>query len=142
MILNVSSYSIPVVDAIRNAAIKRTQLIYPLNSAESGTLYERRPITRLEETFSATNFRGLSEQMSLQYDVDGDGNKDALYITENGTLAAKQINSSFQISDDPFWEYVSPRTVFEFEVLSLNSDDKPDLILRHGTSTTLLVASP
>ena len=142
MILNVSSYSIPVVDAIRNAAIKRTQLIYPLNSANSGTLYERRPITRLEETFSATNFRGLSEQMSLQYDVDGDGNKDALYITENGTLAAKQINSSFQISDDPFWEYVSPRTVFEFEVLSLNSDDKPDLILRHGTSTTLLVASP
>ncbi len=140
--LNVSSYSIPVVDAIRNAAIKRTQLIYPLSSTKSGSLYERRPITRLEETFSAANFRGLSEQMSLQYDVDGDGNKDALYVTENGTLAAKRINSSFQISDDPFWEYVSPRTVFEFEVLSLNSDDKPDLILRHGTSTTLLVASP
>ena len=142
VILNVSSYSIPVVDAIRNAAIKRTQLIYPLNSTTSGSLYERRPITRLEETFSAANFRGLSEQMSLQYDVDGDGNKDALYVTENGTLAAKRVNSSFQISEDPFWEYVSPRTVFEFEVLSLNSDDKPDLILRHGTSTTLLVASP
>ena len=141
-LLNVSSYSIPVVDAIRNAAIKRTQLIYPLNSAGSGSLYERRPITRLEETFSAANFRGLSEQMSLQYDVNGDGSKDALYVTENGTLAAKRVNSSFQISEDPFWEYVSSRTVFEFEVLSLNSDDKPDLILRHGTSTTILVASP
>ena len=142
MILNVNSYSIPVVDAIRNAAIKRTQLIYPLNSAESETLYERRPSTRLEETFSATNFRGLSEQMSLRYDVDGDGNNDALYITENGTLAAKRIDSTFQISEDPFWEYVSPRTVFEFEVLPLNDDDKPDLILRHGVSTTMLVSSP
>ena len=142
MILNVNSYSIPVVDAIRNAAIKRTQLIYPLNSAESETLYERRPSTRLEETFSATNFRGLSEQMSLRYDVDGDGNKDALYVTENGTLAAKRIDSTFQISEDPFWEYVSPRTVFEFEVLPLNDDDKPDLILRHGVSTTMLVSSP
>ena len=142
MILNVNSYSIPVVDAIRNAAIKRTQLIYPLNSAESETLYERRPSTRLEETFSAANFRGLSEQMSLRYDVDGDGNKDALYVTENGTLAAKRIDSTFQISEDPFWEYVSPRTVFEFEVLPLNDDDKPDLILRHGVSTTMLVSSP
>ena len=142
LILNVNSYSIPVVDAIRNAAIKRTQLIYPLNPNDSETLYDRRPTTRLEETFSATNFRGLSEQMSLRYDVDGDGNKDALYVTENGTLAAKRIDSSFQISDEPFWEYVSPRTVFEFEVLPLNEDGKPDLILRHGISTTILVSSP
>ena len=80
--------------------------------------------------------------MSLRYDVDGDGNKDALYITENGTLAAKLIDSSLQISDEPFWEYVSPRTVFEFEVLPLNEDSKPDLILRHGVSTTILVSSP
>tara|TARA_Y100001936_G_scaffold4295_1_gene3920 strand:- start:154 stop:642 length:489 start_codon:yes stop_codon:yes gene_type:complete len=142
LILNVNSYSIPVVDAIRNAAIKRTQLIYPLNPNDSGALYDRRPTTRLEETFSATNFRGLSEQMSLRYDVDGDGNKDALYVTENGTLAAKRIDSSLQISDEPFWEYVSPRTVFEFEVLPLNEDGKPDLILRHGVSTTILVSSP
>ena len=142
MILSVNSYSIPVFDAIRNAAIKRTQLIYPLNPIGSQTLYERRPSTRLEETFSATNFRGLSEQMSLRYDVDGDGNKDALYITENGTLAAKRIDSTYQISDNPFWEYVSPRTVFEFEVLALNDDDTPDLILRHGASTTVLVSSP
>ena len=142
LILNVNSYSIPVVDAIRNAAIKRTQLIYPLNPNDSEALYDRRPTTRLEETFSATNFRGLSEQMSLRYDVDGDGNKDALYVTENGTLAAKRIDSSLQISDEPFWEYVSPRTVFEFEVLPLNEDGKPDLILRHGVSTTILVSSP
>jgi len=86
--------------------------------------------------------RGQSEQMSLRYDVDGDGANDALYVTENGTLAAKQIGSDLRIADEPFWEYVSPRTVFEFEVLTLNDDNRPDLLLRHGRTTTLLVAQP
>ena len=80
--------------------------------------------------------------MSLKYDIDGDGVNDALYITENGTLAAKKIDASLRIADAPFWEYVSQRTVFEFEVLSLNTDKNPDLVLRHGTTTTLLVSSP
>jgi len=37
---------------------------------------------------------------------------------------------------------VSERNVFEFEVLHLNQDPQPDLLLRHGTATTILVASP
>ena len=41
--------------------------------------------------------------MSLKYDVDGDGRNDALYITENGTLAAKAIDADLTISDDAFW---------------------------------------
>ncbi len=141
-ILNVSYYTIPVVDAIRNASINRTQLLYSADAAEAGQLFARRPNSRLEESFSAANVRGLSEQMSLQYDVDGDGTNDALYVTENGTLAAKKINEQLQIAESPFWEYVSPRTVFEFEVLALNDDAIPDLVLRHGTTTSLLVATP
>lgn len=139
-ILNVSYYTIPIVDAIRNASINRMQLLYKADSAEEGQLFTRRPNSRLEESFSANNVRGLSEQMSLRYDVDGDGTNDALYITDNGTLAAKKINDQLQIADAPFWEYVSERTVFEFEVLALNNDADPDLILRHGTTTSLLVA--
>ena len=42
--------------------------------------------------------------MSLKYDVDGDGRNDALYITENGTLAAKAIDTDLTISNDAFWE--------------------------------------
>lgn len=141
-VLNVSYYTIPVVDAIRNASINRIQLLYGSDDAESGQLFNRRPDARLEESFSAANVRGLSEQMSLNYDIDGDGKRDALYVTENGTLAAKKIDQQLNIADQPFWEYVSPRTVFEFEVLQLNQDANPDLLLRHGSTTTLLVATP
>lgn len=141
-VLNVSYYTIPVVDAIRNASINRTQLLYVEDSSSPEQIFSRRPDSRLEETFSATNVRGLSEQMSLRFDVDGDGSKDALYITDNGTLAAKKIDAAMQIDSSPYWEYVSNRSVFQFEVLPLNADAIPDLILRHGTSTTILVGRP
>lgn len=141
-LLNVSYYTIPVVDAIRNASINRSQLLFGSEDAGENQFFNRRPNSRLDESFSAANVRGLSEQMSLQYDIDGDGRKDAIFVTENGTLAAKKINEDLSIESQPFWEYVSPNTVFEFQVLQLNQDEKPDLLLRHGTTTTFLVAAP
>jgi hypothetical protein len=141
-VLNVSYYTIPVVDAIRNASINRSQLLFGSDDADENQFFNRRPDSRLDESFSAANVRGLSEQMSLQYDIDGDGRKDAIFVTENGTLAAKKINEDLTIQSQPFWEYVSPNTVFEFQVLQLNQDSKPDILLRHGTTTTFLVAAP
>ncbi len=141
-VLSVNYYTIPVVDAIRNASINRVQLLYAADGSDSGRVFSNRPTSRFEESFSADNVRGLSEQMSLRYDIDGDGRKDALYITANGTLAAKRIGSDLQLAAEPFWEYVSPRTVFEFRVLNLNDDDRPDLFLRHGSTSTFLVAQP
>lgn len=146
--LSVSFYTLPIIDAIRSASINRTQLLYaPSTSApgEAGStaesaLFARRPSSQLIESFSAGNVRGLSEQMSLAFDIDGDGANDALYITERGTLAAKRIDDSLSIETDPFWEYVSDKTVFEFSVLNLNTDSTPDLILRHGNSITVLVS--
>lgn len=140
--LSASFYTIPVVDAIRSASINRTQLLFGSQESQPGQVFNRRPSSSLVEVFAADNVRGLSEQMSLKYDVDGDGRNDALYITGNGTLAAKTISTDLTISSGAFWEYVAPRTVFEFEVLSLNADERPDLILRHGRTTTLLVARP
>ena len=141
-ILSVNYYTIPVVDAIRSASINRIQLLYGHDQTETNQVFNRRPSMRLEESFSAANVLGLSEQMALNYDINGDGKADALYVTEKGTLAAKSINDDLSLSDSAFWEYISPRTVFEFEVLPLNNDSLPDLILRHGTSTSILVARP
>ena len=141
-LLNVSFYTIPVVDAIRNASITRSQMLFGSNSVEANQFFNRRADSKLDESFSASNVRGLAQQMSLQYDIDGDGRKDAIYITENCTLAAKRISNNLVIENEPFWEYVSSRSVFEFEVLALNQDQKPDILLRHGTATTILVAAP
>lgn len=141
-VLNVSYYTIPIVDVIRNASINRVQLMYGSDKVEPGQLFNRRPDTAMEESFSAADVLGLSGEMSMQFDVDGDGVNDALYVTKDGTLAAKKIDSKLRIADQPFWEYISSRTVFEFKVLQLNTDDNPDLMLRHGTTTTMLVAAP
>lgn len=141
-ILSVNYYTIPVVDAIRNASLNRIQLLFDRDNTDANLLFNRRPDTRMEETFSAANVRGLSEQLSLSFDVNGDGANDGLYITENGTIAAKKLDSTLAIADEPFWEYIAPRSVFEFEVLNLNEDQRPDLILRHGNTSTILVAQP
>lgn len=137
--LNVSYYTIPVVEVIRNTGIVRTQLIY---ARDSEGVFAGRPESRLEESFSASNVRGLTEQMSLREDVDGDNRPDALYITDEGAVAAKRIGENLRIADQPFWEYVPSRTVTGFDVVDLNKDDLPDLVLRHGTSYTILVSSP
>jgi hypothetical protein len=130
-ILSVNYYTVPVVDAIRSASLNRIQLLYGFDDIEGNQVFNRRPSMRLEESFSAANVLGLSEHMTLNYDVDGDGKADALYVTESGTMAAKSVNADLSLSEAPFWEYISPRTVFEFEVLALNNDALPDLILRH-----------
>lgn len=140
--LNVSYYTIPVVEAIRNASITRVNLIYENDIVDNALLFGRKPISRQEENFGVENIRGLAEQLSLDFDIDGDGTKDAVYITENGTLAAKKVHSDLTIAQDPFWEYILPKTVFEFKILRLNDDKVPDLILRHGTSITVLVSRP
>ncbi|MFK7865112.1 MAG: hypothetical protein AB8B95_12905 [Pseudohongiellaceae bacterium] len=141
-ILSANYYTIPVIDAIRNASLTRTQLLFNYSDDASTELFSRRPDAKIDETFSAANVRGLSEQLSLKYDVNGDNRVDALYITENGTIAAKAVEENLTIAAEPFWEYIATNTVFEFEVLNLNEDSQPDLILKHGNSTTVLVALP
>jgi len=140
--LSVSYYTIPVVEAIRNTSIVRTQLIYATNNDEDQGIFARRPSSRLDETFSADNVRGLAEQMSLRHDIDGDGKLDALYITAEGTLAARHIDTDFTILEQPFWQYTPNRSISGFFVTSLNGDSVPDLVLRHNSAVTLLVANP
>ncbi|PCH60855.1 MAG: hypothetical protein COC19_05350 [SAR86 cluster bacterium] len=139
--LNVSFYTIPIVDVIRNSSIIRTQLLFSA-SEDVQTVFKRRPDSRLEESFSAQNARGLAQQMSLTYDVNGDGIKDAVYITEEGGLAAKQINAELEIAAQPFWTYIPSQRILGFSIANLNQDGRPDLILSHASSHSLLVATP
>ena len=141
-VLAATYYAVPALEAIRNTGIQRVTLLYSSAGAEAGQLFARRPAMRLEENFSVDNVRGLAEPITLGHDLDGDGRSDALYVTERGTLAARRISDQLQIESEDFWEYVSPKSVFELDVESLNEDSVPDLILRHGAATTVLVSTP
>lgn len=141
-VLSVSYYTIPVVNAIRNTSIVRTQLLYGNNGNRELYRFNNRPDFRLEENFSASNIRGLSSPIMLDADLNGDGRIDALYLSDDGTLAAKAIDANLQFASAPFWQYVPQRTIIAFSVLDLNTDAIPDLLLYHSNTVTVLVSSP
>ena len=95
----------------------------------------------LEEKLSADTILGLSQDMNLQYDLNGDGSVDVLYRTSEGTLAAKRIGDNLRIEDEPFWQYVPERSFLSFTIEELNGDGKPDVVLRHTFATTILVST-
>jgi hypothetical protein len=139
--LSVSYYTIPVVAAIRDASIVRSLLLF--NHAATGpALFNNRPDFLLEETFSASTVRGLSSPIVLDADLDGDGRIDALHVTPAGALAAKRINSNLQFENQPFWQYVPTRSIARFRVMDMNNDGRPDLILDHSNTVTVLVSAP
>jgi hypothetical protein len=155
--LSISYYTIPIVGAVRNSSIVRTQLLYASNlSNNPGTgsggssagspgasqIFNSRPDFKLDETFSASSIRGLSQQIYLQTDLNSNGRLDALYLTSEGILAAKSIEASLRFADQPFWQYVPTRTITSFEVTDLNNDDMPDIILYHSNTASILVSAP
>jgi hypothetical protein len=137
--LSVSYYSIPVAANLRNPSITRSQLIF---GRGSGELFNNRPDSRLDENFSASNVRALSETIHLDADINGNGRRDALYITDEGTLAARAIDDNFRLANQPFWQYVPGRTILGLRVVDLNGDGRPDFLLQHSTTTTVLVSTP
>jgi hypothetical protein len=138
--LSVSYYTIPVINAVRNASIVRSQLLFSRGS--NGQLFNTRPDFKLDENFSADTVRGLSSQIEMQTDIDGDGRKDAVYVSNDGTLAAKAIDSSLRFADTPFWQYVPSRTILDFGIEDMNGDGIADLFLYHSTGLTILVSNP
>lgn len=138
--LSISYYTIPVVNAVRNASIVRSQLLF--TQSKGGAVFNNRPDFRLDQNFSADAVRGLSAQLNMQADIDRDGRRDMLYLSDEGTLAAKAIDATLRLSDKAFWQYVPTRTIVDFGTLDLNGDGVEDIYLNHSTALTLLVSSP
>lgn len=138
--LSVSYYTIPVVAAIRDASIVRTTLLFNASTTEG--VFNNRPDFMLEESFSANTVRGLSSPIMLDTDLDGDGRIDALYVTPEGALAAKRIGNDLRFDNTSFWQYVPNRSIASFRVHDINADGRPDLILDHSNTITVLVSAP
>lgn len=139
--LSISYYTIPVVNAVRNASIVRSQLLYASSTAP-GEVFTTRPAFKLDENFSADAVRGLSSQIHLQTDLDGDGRRDAIALSPEGAITARAIDASLQFADTPFWQHVPTRSVLRFDVQDMNGDGIADLLLYHSTAMTLLVSTP
>jgi hypothetical protein len=145
--LGVSYFSIPVLDALRNTSIQRTRLIFAniagagsAQTPEQNLLFSRRADYKLDESLSADNILSLTSFGNLQVDLDGDNRKDYLQIAGNGTLTAKAVNTNFQIETEAWWQYVPNHIVVGFTTEELNTDARPDIILRHSQHFTLLVS--
>ncbi|MDH7942255.1 VCBS repeat-containing protein [Pseudohongiella sp. SYSU M77423] len=138
--LSITYYTIPVVNAIRNASIVRSQLLY--GSATGAQVFNSRPDFRQDDSFSAQTIRGLTSPIHLQSDLDGDGRLDALYLTDAGVLTARRIDGRLNFEPQPFWQYVPSRTILDFELRDLNEDSVPDILLYHSNTITMLVSAP
>lgn len=138
--LSVSYYTIPVINAVRNASIVRSQLLF--NHGSGSQVFNSRPDFKLDQNFSAETLRGLSAPMNLQADIDSNGRKDAVYVTDEGTLAAKSIDENLRIADTPFWQFVPQRSIMNFGVEDINGDGISDFFLRHSSALTVLVSQP
>ncbi|MDT8428877.1 MAG: VCBS repeat-containing protein [Pseudomonadales bacterium] len=143
--LSANYYTIPIIDAIRNTSITRTQLLYAsAGSSANNTLpfFSARPDFRLDESFSADSVLGLSEPLQLQYDLNADGRNDVLAVNSDGALTARTITEGYRIAEPPFWQYVPSRTITDVDVYQLNGDAIPDLVLFHSTTASILVSRP
>jgi hypothetical protein len=138
--LIVGYYTISAVDALRNGNMVRTTLLYD-NSTESGELFSRRPQSKREDKFSATAFRGITQRINFNADVDGDKVKEAVAMDNDGALTASAVNK-LTISNEPNWRFVPLHVIQQFELVDLNNDNSTDFLLHHQKALTVLVSQP
>lgn len=143
--LSANYYTVPVIEAIRNTSITRTQLLYAGTGNPGGSsqpFFSSRPDFRLDESFSADSVLGLSEPLQLQYDINADGRNDVLAVNSDGTLTAKTITEGYRIAEPAFWQYVPTRTITDVDIYHLNGDAIPDMVLFHSNTASVLVSRP
>lgn len=138
--LVVSYYTISTVDALRNGNMLRTTLLYD-NGAEPGQLFSRRPQSKLEDKFSASAFRGLTQRINFNADIDGNAIKDAVAMDNDGALTASAVDK-LSINREPFWHFVPLHVIQQFELVDLNTDNLTDFLLTHQRALTVLVSQP
>lgn len=142
--LNISFFTIPKLDVIRDIKVQRTRLVYKNNGVASDEqqTFDRRPTYKLEEKFSADNILALTSTMNLSNDINNDQQHDYIFIASDGTLQAKTVHSeTLQFGNNNFWQYVPDHTILNLSVKELNADTTPDMILYHSLYFTLLIST-
>lgn len=147
--LIVSYYGLAAVDALRSGSMLRTTLIYsgmPLNdiagteSPGDALIFARRPSEKMEDKFSASSVKGLTERLHFSADLNGDGRKEVVGLDDKGALVARSISNDLQIDDEPLWRFVPLHLIQSVVPEILNGDGSTDFLIQHQNAVTLLVS--
>lgn len=136
--LIVSYYSLAAVDALRDGSMLRTTLVY--GGDDDGGIFTRRPTAKLEEKFSASSVRGLTERMHFSADLTGDARHEALGLDDQGALVARRIDDRLQIDSEVLWRFVPLHLIQAVVPETFNQDSSTDFILEHQNGVTVLVS--
>lgn len=121
----------------RGSSVARTLVVY---RRDRGGLFGRRPVSRSEETFRASEARALGQRMVFDVDLTGEGRRHALHTDAEGALVARRFDDRLRLAGEPFWQYVPRKVIQEIVACSLDGDPRTDLVLRHTRSLTVLVS--
>ena len=142
--LLVSSYQIPLTGALRGGRVDRSLLCFERRGSASAShgsnVYERRPVSKWVETFTAKEFRGIGQRQSFEADLTGTGQRVLLAVEREGALVARRFGEDLEIDDEVFWSYLPTNWVLRFDVVRLDGDRISDLILRHHGALTILTS--
>ncbi len=144
-----SYYAVSSVEALRGGSLIRNLVVYlgehsgeVTSDEKNASVFSRRPSLKHEEKFSSNAFKGLSQPLIMDADINGDQIYDVVSIDNDGKLVAHSIDSALQRSKDPFWQFVPSHVVQEIITATLNTDRSSDFILSHQKSITVLVSRP
>jgi hypothetical protein len=137
--LAVSSFEVPATGALGEVKVTRALVIY---RGEAEGFFGRRPASRIEETFSAREFKGLAQRIRPGVALGGAPARAALLVERDGAASARRFDAQLRLESEPFWRHVPRWTILELHAHELNGDGRTDVVLRHLRSLTILVSRP
>jgi VCBS repeat protein len=137
--LVVSSYEVPVTEAVTGGRIRRGLFVH---RRDPERVFEPRPALKHEETFGARDVKGIALRIDLGADLLGRKLHDALLVDRDGALAAHHLGADLAIEGEPFWRFTPEKMILGFRPLELNGDGRSDIIIQHTGLLTVLVSRP
>ncbi len=138
LMMLVNTITTPLRRILTEIELHRNLLLYKQSDTEN-RLFDKKPSLTSTQSINIDSLRNLMPS-TLRFDLDMDGRNDVLECDSDGTLQARRIDDPPQLESQPFWRFTPEFAVFSATSDDLNNDELPDLILRHSTAMTYLVA--
>jgi hypothetical protein len=135
--LAVLAYNLSAADLVQGGKVVRTLLVY---RRDPDNVFGRRPVSRLDETMVAADWKALGQPVNLEADILGTGGRQAISLDARGAVICRRFGPDLRLEPEPCWRFVPRKAVVGIGVLALDGDARSDLVLRHMRSLTVLVS--